>query len=66
MSSETLLKSPDIIFKVPSGISELLISSANLRARIEEVSEKEITEHPTVNGGSIPLSKVYKELLIFV
>ena len=45
------------MFKEPSGKSELFISSANFSAIIDDSSENEITEHPTVNGWRILFNK---------
>ena len=45
-------KFPVSMLSEPGGKSELLISSANFRAKTLLSSEYEITEQPTVKGGS--------------
>ena len=51
-SSRMFSNFPVSILSEPAGKSELLISSANFRAKTLLSSEYEITEQPTVKGGS--------------
>ena len=52
-SSKIFSNWPESIFNEPGGKSELFISSANLSAIIDDSSENEITEDPTVKGWII-------------
>ena len=51
-SSRMFSKFPVSMLSEPGGKSELLISSANFRAKTLLSSEYEITEQPSVKGGS--------------